>query len=169
MLLGTISRTLEHWGLTCKKLAITVAEQNKEVWSQYLVCIRQYAPNQLVFVDKSSCDCRTGWRAYGWAPTGTRSRRRECFVRGVQWALDLVYLIWSPTHLSRYSMLPAISLDGTLYLAAQKDAYMSDNFTCFISILLDAMNPYLARNSIIVMDNASIHKVVCLWPMIEQR
>ena len=66
-------------------------------------------------------------------------------------------------------MLPAISLNGTLYLAAQKDAYMSDDFTCFISVLLDAMNPYPARNSIIVMDNASIHKAACLWPMIEQR
>lgn len=66
-------------------------------------------------------------------------------------------------------MLPALSLDGTLYLTAQKGAYKSDNFVYFISGLLDAMNPYPARNSVIIMDNASIHKAACLWPMIEQR
>ena len=66
-------------------------------------------------------------------------------------------------------MLPALSLDGTLYLTAQRDAYKSDDFVCFISSLLDAMNPYLARNSVVVMDNVSIHKAECLWPMIEQK
>jgi len=66
-------------------------------------------------------------------------------------------------------MLPALSLDGTLYLTAQRDAYKSDDFICFISGLLNAMNPYPARNSIIVMDNASIHKVASLRPMIEGR
>jgi len=66
-------------------------------------------------------------------------------------------------------MLPAISLDGPLYLTAQKDAYKSDDFVCFVDGLLDAMNPYPAKNSVIVMDNASIHKAACLWPMIEER
>ena len=69
----------------------------------------------------------------------------------------------------RYSMLPALSLDGPLYLMAQKDAYNSDDFVCFINGLLDAMNPYPEKNSVIVMDNASIHKAACLRPMIEQR
>ena len=66
-------------------------------------------------------------------------------------------------------MLPALSLDGTLYLTAQEGAYTSDDFVCFVSSLLDAMNPYPARNSVIIMDNASIHKAACLRPMIEQR
>jgi hypothetical protein len=66
-------------------------------------------------------------------------------------------------------MLPALSLDGTLYLTAQKDAYKSDDFVCFIAGLLNAMNPYPARNSVIVMDNASIHKAEHLRPMVEQR
>ena len=66
-------------------------------------------------------------------------------------------------------MLPALSLDGTIYLTAQKDAYKSDDFICFISGLLDAMGPYPARNSVVVMDNASIHKAERLRPMIEER
>ena len=66
-------------------------------------------------------------------------------------------------------MLPALSLDGVLYLTAQKDAYKSNDFVCFVLGLLDAMNPYPANNSVIIMDNASIHKAECLRPMIEQR
>ena len=66
-------------------------------------------------------------------------------------------------------MLPAISLDGPLYLAAQKDSYKSEDFIRFIDRLLDNMNPYPAKNSVIIMDNASIHKAACLQPMIEQR
>lgn len=66
-------------------------------------------------------------------------------------------------------MLPALSLDGPLYLMAQRDAYKSDDVVCFISELLDTMNPYPAKNSVIMMDNASIHKAACLRPMIEQR
>ena len=66
-------------------------------------------------------------------------------------------------------MLPALSLDGALYLAAQEGAYNADDFTCFISSLLNAMNVYPATNSVLVMDNASIHKAEYLRPMIEQR
>ena len=83
--LGTISRSLKQRGLTRKKLEVPVREQNEQVRAEYLARIQQYDPAQLVFVDKSSCDRWTGRRAYGWAPTGTRSRRRECFVRGTRW------------------------------------------------------------------------------------
>lgn len=82
--LGTISRTLKRRGFTRKKLGVTAIEQDEEVRGEYLTRIQQYAPEQLVFVDESSCDRRTGRRAYGWAPTGNRSRRRECFVRGTR-------------------------------------------------------------------------------------
>lgn len=66
-------------------------------------------------------------------------------------------------------MLPALSLDGPLYLMAQGAAYNSDDFVFFIDGLLETMNPYPANNSVIIMDNASIHKAACLRPMIEQR
>jgi len=150
--LDTISRTLHKRGFTRKKLTIPAKEQDEQLRGEYLARIQLYQPQQLVFVDESSCDRRTGRRAFGWAPQGTRSRRRECFVRGV-----------------RYSMLPALSLDGPLYLTAQQGAYNSDDFICFIDGLLDTMNQYPGTNSVIVMDNASIHKAVTLRPMIERR
>ena len=66
-------------------------------------------------------------------------------------------------------MLPALSLDGVLYLTVQQNTYKSDDFVHFINGLLDAMSLYLAEKSVVVMDNASIHKAACLQPMIEQR
>ena len=82
--ISTISRTLKRRGFTRKKLGITAREQDEQARVEYLARVRKYDPDQLVFVDESSCDRRVGRRGYGWAPTGTRSRRRECFVRGAR-------------------------------------------------------------------------------------
>lgn len=70
---------------------------------------------------------------------------------------------------SRYSVLPAISLDGILHLDIQDRAYTGAMFNQFIDLLLDNMNPYPQNNSVIVMDNASIHKSPQLRGMIEER
>ncbi|KIK24107.1 hypothetical protein PISMIDRAFT_99415, partial [Pisolithus microcarpus 441] len=69
----------------------------------------------------------------------------------------------------RYSILPALSLDGVLHLDVQECAYTAATFNEFINNLLDNMNPFLQKNSVIVMDNASIHKSVNLEEMIQQR
>ena len=82
--LSTISRTLQKRGLTRKKLTTRAREQDEQLRGEYLARIQQYHPRQLVFVDESSCDRRVSQRVYGWAPLGTRSRRREFFVRGAR-------------------------------------------------------------------------------------
>lgn len=44
-----------------------------------------------------------------------------------------------------------------------------DRFRTFVEGLLDQMAPYPARNSVIVMDNARIHKEPWLLQLIEER
>ena len=66
-------------------------------------------------------------------------------------------------------MLPALSLDGILHLDIQEQSYTGASFNAFIDGLLDNMNPFPQKNSVIVMDNASIHKSPALRPMIENR
>ncbi|KII84378.1 hypothetical protein PLICRDRAFT_117848, partial [Plicaturopsis crispa FD-325 SS-3] len=78
---------------------------------------------------------------YAWAPSGNRARRHDYFVRG-----------------RKYSILPALSLDGILHLDVQPRSYTSVLYNDFVSGLLDTMNPFPQRNSVVVMDNASIHK-----------
>jgi hypothetical protein len=47
-----------------------------------LVIGTYYEPDQLVIVDESSFDRRVSHRPYAWAPTGSRARRRDFFIRG---------------------------------------------------------------------------------------
>ncbi|KAJ2911978.1 hypothetical protein MD484_g8431, partial [Candolleomyces efflorescens] len=127
-------------------------ERNEELRLRYQALIAEYLPEQLVFVDESACNRNTTKRNYAWAPSGTRARRRDYFVRG-----------------QRYSILPALSLDGILHLDIINRSYTVELFNEFIDGLLDNMNPFPAPNSVIVMDNASIHKSQELQQMIEAR
>lgn len=64
-------------------------------------------------------------------------------------------------------MLPALSLDGILHLDVLEGSYTSQLFNEFVDGLLGNMNPFPARNSVLVMDNASIHKSLLLQQMVE--
>ena len=70
---------------------------------------------------------------------------------------------------SRYSILPAMSLDGILHLAIQDQPFTAVEFNSFVEALLGNMNPFPQPNSVIIMDNASIHKSPELQQMIEER
>ena len=62
-----------------------------------------------------------------------------------------------------------MALDGVLHLNIQDCAYTAATFNQFIDVLLDNMNPFPEKNSVIIMDNASIHKSPQLQAMIEER
>ncbi|KAJ6533480.1 hypothetical protein B0H19DRAFT_1324180 [Mycena capillaripes] len=67
----------------------------------------------------------------------------------------------------RYSVLPAILLDGILYVSILEGSFTTETFTDFIDALLDKMNPFPGPNSVIVMDNCRIHKAEGIREMIE--
>jgi hypothetical protein len=71
--------------------------------------------------------------------------------------------------LFRYSILPALSLDGILHCEIIEGAFKTVTFNNFISNLLDKMQPFPAENSVIVMDNCRIHKSDILREMVEER
>lgn len=66
-------------------------------------------------------------------------------------------------------MLPALSLDGILHLEVQDRSFTSVDVYDFADALLDNMNPFPRRNSVLVMDNASIHKSQALRALVEAR
>ncbi|KAF8994291.1 hypothetical protein BDQ17DRAFT_1196816, partial [Cyathus striatus] len=76
-------------------------------------------------------------REWAWAPVGWRAWRRDFFVRG-----------------KHYSVLPVLSLDGILHLDVIPCSWTADHFNGFIDGLLDNMNQFPGRNSVIIMDNA---------------
>lgn len=59
----------------------------------------------------------------------------------------------------RFSVLPALSLhDGIIHCDIVEGSFCTETFYSFIKGLLENMCPYLALNSVIVMDNFQIHK-----------
>ena len=62
-----------------------------------------------------------------------------------------------------------MSLDGILHLAIQDRPYTAVQFNSFVEALLDTMNPFPQPNSVLMMDNVSIHKSQELRQMVEER
>lgn len=73
------------------------------------------------------------------------------------------------TIIHRYSILPAISLEGVLHLDIIAGAWTAVEFRKYVEVLQDQMNPYPQRNSVLIMDNASIHHFEGLREMVEAR
>jgi DDE superfamily endonuclease len=66
-------------------------------------------------------------------------------------------------------ILPALSLAGILHLEVLDHSFTGEEFTDFIESILDCMQPWPLPNSVLVMDNASIHKVAGIHEMVEER
>jgi DDE superfamily endonuclease len=69
----------------------------------------------------------------------------------------------------KYSILPALSLDGILAVDIVEGSFTSKKFARFIDGLLDQMNPFPGPNSIIIMDNCRIHKSEAILDMIQEQ
>ena len=81
------------------------------------------------------------------------------FLSGESGAYSSYNYLWNLLILlTRYSILPAISLDGILHVDIIEGSFTSATFKDFIRGLLNHMGNVGEPNSIIVMDNCRIHK-----------
>ena len=71
------------------------------------------------------------------------------------------------SHFSRYSILPVLSLDGILHLEVLDHTFTGKEFKDFVTSVLDQMHPWPMPNSVLVIDNAAIHKVPGICEMVE--
>ncbi|QRW12042.1 DDE superfamily endonuclease [Ceratobasidium sp. AG-Ba] len=150
---STVLRALHLRGFTRKQVSRQAAERDPVDRDLYEWVIgTAYRAEQLVFVDESSCDQRTPQRRFAWALSGHRATLQTSTARG-----------------RRYSILPALSLDGILHCVIREGAYTGETFMDFICGLLDEMNPFPGCNSVVIMDNASIHKSTALRELVEIR
>ncbi len=62
-----------------------------------------------------------------------------------------------------------MSLDGILSVKILEGSFTTDTFNTFVEGLLDVMQPYPAKNSVIVLDNCWVHKDPVLIEMIEEQ
>ena len=110
-----------------------------------------FRPEQLVFADESHFNRLTLRRPYAWSIRGEHAHQCEFFLRG-----------------SKYSILPALSLNGILHLEVLDKAITGDDFRRFVQGLLPHMNQWPLPNSVLVIDNASIHKVADIRKIVEE-
>jgi len=138
--LPSLCRYMDRNGLTHKRLSKVARQRDHLRRAQFRDAVLQYDPTQLVSVDEAAVDSRNMNRDFGWSYSGKRARVVSAYERG-----------------TRYSVLPAISHDGILHANIVEGSFNAITFRQFISGLLDRMNPFPGINSVILLDNASIH------------
>jgi len=90
---------------------------------------------------------------------GQHAVQKTFFLRGKRCVINIPSLNREVTMImDRYSVLPAISLDGIISVKVVEGSFNTDLFLEFIEGLLDRMNPFPAKNSVRIMDNCRIHK-----------
>lgn len=97
--------------------------------------------DQLVFIDETGADKRSGARHYGFALRGKRARSRKTFVRG-----------------TRYNVCAAVDRDGLFAWHVLDHTVRTVDFNDFFERdVLQHLNAWPGPRSVVVLDNASFH------------
>lgn len=154
------------------QLSKAAAECCEEARRRFALEIGQYPVDHLVMADESAVNVLTTYRENGWAYTGVRARKRCNFVWGIRCAIPCVplYAVCSlPRMNDRYSLLPAITVDGIIYSDVKVGGYNGEQFLVWLEGLLKEMNPYPAPRSVLILDNCRIHHVPGVEEMCKER
>jgi len=107
-----------------------------------MVRLGGWQAEQLVFIDESAANERTMDRKFGWAPIGLPAREIRPAKRSERW-----------------SILPAYTLDGYITYDIVHGSYNAELFRIFIeNKVLPLCSPFPGPRSVLIMDNASIHR-----------
>ena len=137
----TVHNVLQRIKFTRKKLKVIAAQQNQELRLDWAFQLQQFTADQIVCVDESGSDERTGDRYYGWSSSGARAVVRR----------------WLQSR-ERVSVLPAYTVNGYITFSIFTGTCNGDMFEDFlIDDVLPLCNAYPAPQSVVILDNASIH------------
>ena len=102
-----------------------------------------YTSEQLVFTDESAFDSRMLNRYLGYARINQKAVVYQHFRRG-----------------QRHSLVPAISLTKGLFaIKITKENMTQERFLSYVQdYIIPGMRPFPRYNSVLVLDNASVHK-----------
>jgi len=102
----------------------------------------EWHSEQLIFVDESAANKRTGDRKYGWAPVGAVADVAEPFKRSAKW-----------------SILPMFTVDGYEAWEVIHSSFNMELFNSFIkNHVIPRTSPFPGPRSVLVMDNCRIHR-----------
>jgi transposase len=144
--LSTVRRYLERLKITHKRVSRINIRRDEDLCAQFLTEMTRYTPDQLVCLDESAANERTKDRKYGWSPRGQPCRVRESQRRSTRW-----------------SILPALTCDGWLDYEVFHGSFDGDSFFTFLERVVNKMNAWPAPQSVLILDNASIHHCESLF------
>ena len=140
--LSTISRTLKRMKVSHKKTEFRNQDADPDLrarWLARLAC--HYTASQLIVVDESAANERTADRRWGWSEKGVVCRSVQTGQRS-----------------SRWSILPAIGINGYLECEIFHGSFNAERFENFIKKLLRKMTPYPGPRSVLgIMSAPTTH------------
>ena len=142
---STVCRLLRRNGLSRKKMQQIAKQRCTDFRAAYMAQILQFPKERLVFVDETGCAAKDQIRKFGYSLRGEPAVYHRFLAYG-----------------KRVSAIAAISSDGMLEVELTTGTNNADNFADFIcGTLLPNMQPFdgNSTNSVVVMDNCSIHHV----------
>jgi len=139
---------IDRFPLQLKKVA---TERSAELRKDYLLAIGTEPEDRFVFCDETSVNALTANRVYGWSHRGERAVVAMPFVRG-----------------RRLSVLPALCVNGIICAHIIEGSFDGDSFCQFLRDLVRNMNPYPGPQSILVLDNCSIHHVAEVEEIVDE-
>jgi hypothetical protein len=104
--------------------------------------LSSWTADQLIFIDESAANDRTADRKYGWTPVGLTPLEARAFGCSKRW-----------------SLCPAYTIDGYVTWEIVHGSFTAVLFEDFIkNKVLPLCNPFPLPRSVIIMDNAPIHR-----------
>jgi transposase len=152
---STVSRVLSRNGWSQKELKRISRNRSEELRAAYREDMdRSFIAEDLVFLDESIFNEKTGWRHRAYAPIGDEARYSADIRRGPTW-----------------SILAAMTIDGWAPCTGVKEGYWSrEAFLNWLSTqLLPALREkYGYRTLCLVLDNVSIHTDLRVAEVVEK-
>jgi len=112
--LPTLSHTLQRTAVSHKKISKAAAERNKLLHATWQAAYADIPMEHFVWLDESSVDDHTNQWMQGWTGIGRACVRRDTFLRG-----------------QRYSVLPALTVDGIIALDIFEGSVTKERFLNF--------------------------------------
>ena len=139
--LATISRVLQKSKWSRKAVEAHAAERSELLRRVWQGTQKKYESAQLVSLDESAANERTGDRKFGWSPVGHSCGVLKPLKRSVKW-----------------SILPALGHEGYLCYMIHQGSITSEIFLDFVEApLLPLCSAYPGPRSVLILDNATIH------------
>jgi transposase len=148
--ISTLHKYLNKMNLSHRKLLSVARERCEYRRAQYLQEVKQFAPEQLVFVDETQKKLMTAHRNRGWAVRGSHARVLERFTRRRNFTFSMIAAMDMEGFIVE-ACLPVDKVVGTV-TAEVFSEYLRHS-------LLPNCNAYESGlpRSVIVLDNATVH------------